>query len=256
MFPQGVARPHRADKQFLKEKEHKKLLNGQNPFLLTEEALHKHDILTGALELRQFACEPCNHQWWKSVFCTKRVSTCPKCHIRYDALGPEKEFGIGRFICLPCDHIFYAWCEATGSEVCFKCHDPTGPPYINPRFKPTFQHRLGLGPGLGLGIRRNRTYRKIINASTVHDSTGSTVSTCLTQDLGPDIDVPVVTQYDYDYAPRASPCPQFQPVSAHNIKDGGEVYQLPTTEDVSGEMSRKRTVASDSEESDEESGGH
>lgn len=274
-------RPHRATLVFLKEDDHKKIQkeidkDDKDQFLLTEEALRKFDILTGASELRQFACEPCKHPWWTYVPRTKPVSSCRICHVRYNALDRQKEFGLGRYICLPCDRTFYARCEATEMHTCLKCQKLTGPPYINPRFKPL--------PLMKITKLRNPPPRlhKIFNASTVHESTGSTVASFLTEDLGSDICVPVETVHtmatqDY-YKPfeddprTVTPDLRFElakeddDTEVDQLSTFGEIGDLEesisfTSEDTdiisdtdseSGQVSRKRTEASDSSESDED----
>ena len=179
---------------FLGERDHKRLQEEikeetKNPILLTEDALHKFDILTGASELRQFACGPCKHPWWTYVPRTKPVSSCRKCHVRYNALDHSKEFGLGRYICLPCDNTFFARCEATEKHICLKCDKLTGPPYISPRFKPIY-HKTKYKKR-----RPPRPTHKIFNESTIHESTGSTIATFLTEDLGQDIPVPVMPRH-------------------------------------------------------------
>ena len=185
---------------FLDEDAHKKLQHavsqrGSATCLLTEAMLRKFDIMTGAIVLRQFACANCNHPWWANVPRTKPVSTCKICHVRYDALERDKEFGIGRFMCLDCDHAFYARCEATEFHVCYRCHKLAGPPYINPRFKGrkgyTYEKGVGAPP---------ETF-KILNASTPHESTGSTIESFVTEDLGPDIVVWLMKR-DYEVAAK------------------------------------------------------
>ena len=141
--------------------------------LLTTEALHYHDILTDITEVRQFSCRPCEHSWWAFGLRTKAVSECTKCYVLYDALERSREFGIGRFICIMCDHNFYAWCTAVDKLRCFMCHELIGPPYINPRFN--------------FRVSTCRLRYEVSNYSTPHDSTGSTEDTIETQDFGPDV---------------------------------------------------------------------
>ena len=156
----------------MSENDQERLLREGNPYLLTKEALRKLDLLTGAIVLREFACGDCDYFWWKTVPRTKPVSTCPRCKVKYDALPREKEFGTGRYKCTNCNHFFFARCEATSEQPCFKCWSPVRAPYIHPKFI----------------IRRpiseqsdEEHYVRVINASTVHDSTGSTTSTFITQ---------------------------------------------------------------------------
>lgn len=262
-------------KKLQKEENHKKLQKEEtSSCLLTEEALRKHNILTGASELRQFACRPCNHPWWTYVPRTKPVSSCNSCKVRYNALDREKEFGIGRYICLPCDRIFYARCEATEEHICFGCKKLTGPPYINPRFKSYFF------PYKKQSSDPPPPILKIINASTPHESTGSTVESFLSIDLGPDIPVLVESGYrmakqDYrepteddpktvspdihfseeSHSPSPSPLPSDDDDDDSDLElqyesnlGGIEAVLSDTTSD-SGKVSRKRTAASDSSDS-------
>ena len=199
-FLQGTPpaeRLSRAKKSFLDEDDQKKLQHeGKVVCLLTAAALRKHDLLTGATELRQFVCPTCNHPWWTHVPQTEPISTCHYCEVCYDALDREKEFGIGRFICLPCDHTFYARCEATEMQDCFKCGKLTGPPYINPRFKP-------MTASLKSDFIRPRIHR-IINASTPHESSG--FSPCIAEDsVGSDIFVQVETRHSLAEKPYSKP---------------------------------------------------
>ena len=247
---------------FLKESDHKRLQeeiseDAKNSILLTEGALRKFDILTGASELRQFACGPCRHPWWTYVPRTKPVSSCRICHVRYDALSRSKEFGIGRYICLNCDHTFFARCEATEKHICLHCDKLTGPPYISPRFKPLRHGTRGPPP---------HRVHKVFNESTVHDSTGSTVATFLTEDLGQDIYVPVASTHFWsrqDYTTRFEDDPEtsgpdrpfhiVRAVVSHRPANLGAPVDWgshPTdTDSESEEVSRKRAQASDSEDS-------
>lgn len=193
----------------LPEQDQEKLLREGKPFLLTEEALRKHDISTGVLQLREFACASCDRVWWKTTPCTKPVSKCFICKTKYDALPREKEFGIGRYRCLECNNSFFARCEATTIRPCFNCDFVVRAPYIHPKFKPVKRNRPPVDPSMSLFIPpkypKKRLYlmrdpsrghsepvliyiplqtkprHKVINASKMHDSTGSTASTFITQ---------------------------------------------------------------------------
>ena len=177
--------------------------------LLTREALLRHDILCGISELRQFSCKTCNSYWWKSVLRTKPVSDCLSCHVRYDALERSREFGIGRFVCLTCNHCFYAWCTASDEQVCFKCVDFVGPPFISPRFKAIKQRKPDIGR------TGARPPNKVRNYSAPHDSTGSTVAeSVITQDMGSDIFVRVHDDYAYDMPPG----PGVEPIPEHLVE--------------------------------------
>lgn len=200
--------------KIMSEKDQEKLQREGNKFLLTAEALRKLDILTGALQLREFACENCDHVWWKTVPFTKLVSKCNKCRVKYDALPRDKEFGIGRYQCTQCKHSFFLRCEATSEQSCFNCKSTIKTPYIHPKFRPlppptepttlkptivinqpqlstkmfissaSFQPVLTTSSTTGTSAKprpQPPRQRRVIHASTVHDSTGSTASTFITQ---------------------------------------------------------------------------
>ena len=198
---------------------------------------------------------------------SKKVSRCRECHIRYDALPRDKEFGVGRFTCTKpsCKRVFFAKCKATDILPCRKCMTIVKNPYIHPRwrkrsytpasrsrsrkgrslnpsaatFVPRSQRRVEPSfepaPPLTLPSTGSSSYlpsstnkpqlgqaqsdpattcsikptaanslvspkktTNVKNASRVHNSSGSTVSTFLTQmDDGSDSDE-VVLDYDSD----------------------------------------------------------
>ena len=158
------------------------------PHLLTTEALRKHDIATGTCELREFACEPCDHVWWRVVSTYKRVSRCYKCRRRYDALPREYEFGIGLYTCSGCGKEFKSKCTAQTTCPCFDCNTHVSKPFIHPKFnrvnvathkKNPHRHKHYCDECHGMG--RCPTFKAVIYPSKPHDSTGSTLSTFLSQ---------------------------------------------------------------------------
>ena len=161
--------------QVLSESDQEKLIHEGNRCLLTKEALRKFDLLTGALVLREFACRDCDYFWWKTVPRTKLVAKCPSCSIKYDALPREKEFGTGRYKCTNCSRSFFARCEATSEDTCVKCGSTVRAPYIHPKFisRRPISYRQP--------VEQLEPYTRVINASTVHDSTGSTASSFISQ---------------------------------------------------------------------------
>lgn len=171
---QPVAQLSQEAVKILSENDQEKLLHEGNRFLLTEDALRKFDLMTGALVLREFACRPCDYFWWRTVPRTKPVSTCPVCKVKYDALPREKEFGTGRYKCTNCDRFFFDRCEATSERPCFKCRSTVRVPYIHPKFIIRARRPVALQSD-------EENYVRVINASTEHDSTGSTTSTFITQ---------------------------------------------------------------------------
>ena len=153
------------------------------PHLLTTEALKKHDIATGTCELREFACEPCDNVWWRVVSTYKLVSRCYVCKKRYDALPRECEFGIGLYTCSGCGKEFKSKCTARTTCPCFDCNAPVSKPFIHPKFnrtpKPTSHRKHYCDKCHGMG--HCPTFKKVIYRSKLHDSTGSTLSTFLSQ---------------------------------------------------------------------------
>ena len=151
---------------------------------LTKEALRKHDIATGTCQLREFACEPCDNVWWRVVSTCKSVSRCNKCKIRYDALLQEFEFGIGLYTC-ECGKEFKSKCTAQTKCPCFDCNALVSKPFIHPKFnraaadRPRSRHKHYCDKCHGMG--HCPTFKKVIYPSTPHNSTGSTLSTFLSQ---------------------------------------------------------------------------
>ena len=186
-----------------KEDQIKILKGGIDPGqpLLTEAVLRQHNMLYEITELREFACFRCNHFWWRKVFTTKRVSTCKKCWVKYDALPRDKEFGIGRYICQN-NHTFFKFCHATLSCRCMKCYEIVSHPHIHPEhlnrrklkirkpvdpntelFDPTEEepHQKKAAGDDVSPYERKKKRIYIFNPSTAHVSTGSTEMTFLTQ---------------------------------------------------------------------------
>ena len=189
----------------------------------------------GPYELRQFACPKCdNYTWWRTVPKRKPVSRCHggKCHAqRYDPLPRDMEFGIGQYHCSNCDRFFYGHCEATDVLNCRKCSQPCHNPVIHPKWRkkrrmanPANKTRRSRGRGEDgeppfvppqYPQRDHRAADQsekipVFHPSTPHRSTGSTISTCITQgdqisehDLDFDNEIPDSLSY-----PRRFTCTQ------------------------------------------------
>ena len=153
-----------------------KLLWQRHPVLLTQEALREHDRLTSPEELRQFACESCNHTWWGVVPSLKAVSRCRQCNTTYDALPRNKEYGIGRFVCPneKCGYVFYEACYAESKRKCHNCETMVSKPYIHPNEKQDF-------------LKKAAPF--CLHISKPHISTGSTIETWLSP-TGPSAALP------------------------------------------------------------------
>ena len=182
-FP-GLSGPRKAAKTL--DKRSRQTLAKADPnnlHLLTQHALRLHDIATGTCHLRQFACERCDNVWWRVVSFDKAVSRCKRCKIRYDALPRESEYGIGLFTC-DCGNEFKSKCTAQSSCPCFQCGAQVSKPYIHPSFRhdddrprSSRKHYCDLCQGR----HHCPTFKKVVYPSTPHDSTGSTLSTFLSQ---------------------------------------------------------------------------
>ncbi|XP_078579785.1 shiftless antiviral inhibitor of ribosomal frameshifting protein-like [Branchiostoma floridae x Branchiostoma japonicum] len=152
---------------------------------LTVENLRRHD--KELAERRQFGCAPCDSTWWKRVFQHKPVSRCNKCQVKYDPIPKDMEYGIGKFTCQHCGNTFTGWAQYNKPADCHNCNNvqvfPTegsiGPRQSGPRMRTRNVHSCGM---CDYGrVHPCPGYKKVLVASTPHISTGSTVSTFLTQ---------------------------------------------------------------------------
>ncbi|XP_035668850.1 shiftless antiviral inhibitor of ribosomal frameshifting protein-like isoform X2 [Branchiostoma floridae] len=152
---------------------------------LTVENLRRHD--KELAERRQFGCAPCDSTWWKRVFQHKPVSRCNKCQVKYDPIPKDLEYGIGKFTCQHCGNTFTGWAQYNKPADCHNCNNvqvfPTegsiGPRQSGPRMRTRNVHSCGM---CDYGrVHPCPGYKKVLVASTPHISTGSTVSTFLTQ---------------------------------------------------------------------------
>lgn len=181
----GLSGPRKASQYMsVVEQAQLQLLDQGSPILLTEEALRQHDMLTTPTELRQFACRDCDQVWWRVVLSIKMVSRCKGCVRKYDALPRHKEYGIGRFTCPECTHVFYSRCHANTSCPCYECGCVVSKPYVHPGNKlnaalnkSNRKHSCDLCHGMG----KCPNYKRVVYASLLHVSTCSSVNTWLSQ---------------------------------------------------------------------------
>ena len=181
----GISGPRKASEYMSVDQQNKlKVFDLDNPILLTVDALRQHDLLNTPTELRQFACRDCDLVWWRVVPSIKMVSTCKKCYRKFAALDRFKEYGVGRFICPNCKHVFYSRCHADTKCPCYECQLPVSKPYIHQ------DNKLHSAPNKGgrkhwcdecKGRGNCPNYKQVVFASRRHISTGSSVATWLSQ---------------------------------------------------------------------------
>ena len=274
------------------------LQGGKQPYLLTEAALERHNLKTGATELREFACGPCDRFWWRVVLITKPVSRCLRCKVKYNCLPRQKEFGIGRYICQnkTCNQrSFFQRCEASQAMKCRNCNCLVYNPYIHPKFLKSRQERrpldpqtkafelpppssiplpTGVNPSLSAGlitlppsarVRITRVKKKnVINASTRHVSTGSTVDTFITQGtsvvsdlevlVDSDCDEDFIIQRDLDSSSDDDDKTLIQAEDESEVEVDSEAPMHPSDSDPGSDEDRcKRVAGTDSSDSSSDS---
>ncbi|KAK0052763.1 UPF0515 protein [Biomphalaria pfeifferi] len=71
--------------------------------LSLEDSERVYHLLEEGLEAdsepRQFACRDCERCWWRVVPGRKKISKCRQCHVKYEPIPKDKEWGTGEFEC-------------------------------------------------------------------------------------------------------------------------------------------------------------
>ncbi|XP_044134706.1 shiftless antiviral inhibitor of ribosomal frameshifting protein [Bufo gargarizans] len=184
------------------DREIKNLAETLNCLPLTEENLR---MFNNASENRipssdrQFSCKDCDKMWWRRVPTRKEVSKCHSCRRKFDPIPHDKMWGIAEFHCLNCRRTFKGFSQMGLSCPCYMCGNPVTPTRILPPRRNNgprtrnphscfaencYNRREPYIPGHECVHPRSRARNncpKVLYASMLHLSTGSTVATCLSQ---------------------------------------------------------------------------
>ncbi|XP_078091168.1 shiftless antiviral inhibitor of ribosomal frameshifting protein homolog isoform X2 [Mustelus asterias] len=172
---------------------------------------------------RQFACSLCDRYWWRKVPERKQVSRCRCCKHKYDAVPRDQEWGFAEYICEICNNSFRHFGQMGLAASCYRCRSAVLPIHIIPpqqdRMHPENRRRIPHGccaedcynrqepyvPGTHCVHPRTRQVRglpKVLCPSLAHESTGSTVASCISQDSSMECDVEDIIQEDLRAIPE------------------------------------------------------
>ncbi|XP_021356452.1 repressor of yield of DENV protein homolog [Mizuhopecten yessoensis] len=73
-----------------------------------------------AAETRLFACKECDRFWWRRVPSRKQVSKCHRCHVKYDPVPHENEWGWAIYNC-ECGNEFSGHGQRQVGSECYRC---------------------------------------------------------------------------------------------------------------------------------------
>ncbi|XP_060711033.1 shiftless antiviral inhibitor of ribosomal frameshifting protein homolog isoform X2 [Hemiscyllium ocellatum] len=172
---------------------------------------------------RQFSCLACDRSWWREVPERKQVSRCRDCKRRYDAVPRDQEWGLAMYTCQNCNHSFRSYGQMGVPAPCYRCRSIVFPIQIIPpdrnQFRPDNRSRNPHGccaedccnrqepyvPGTHCVHPRTRQIRglpKVLCPSQNHESTGSTVASCVSQGSLMECDIEEIIQEDLSAIPE------------------------------------------------------
>ncbi|GCB72537.1 hypothetical protein scyTo_0006353 [Scyliorhinus torazame] len=187
---------------------------------LTEENLRMFNLARNneiPSNQRQFACSPCDRNWWRNVPDRKQVSRCRRCKRRYEAVPRDEEWGLAEYICQICNHSFRSYGQMGLPAPCYNCRSVVLPIHIippkrnplplgNERRTPhgccaedCYNRQEPYVAGTHCIHPRTRQVRglpKVLCPSQNHESTGSTVPSCIGQGSSMECDVEDIIQED------------------------------------------------------------
>ncbi|XP_078285442.1 shiftless antiviral inhibitor of ribosomal frameshifting protein homolog [Rhinoraja longicauda] len=178
-------------------------------------------------EPRQFACLTCDRDWWRDVPERKQVSRCRRCKQKYCPVPRDQEWGLAEYTCPYCNYFFRSYGQMGLPAPCYRCRSIVLPIRILP---PREQRRQ---PGGGHNrrephsccaedccnrqepyvagthcvhpsTRRARGLPRILLPCDAHESSGSTVASCISQSSLMECRVEDIIREDLNMIPEGS----------------------------------------------------